>query len=145
MGKTQWGNPKYPEKNHICQLCLSRYNIYKNDLKRYCVIHCRFIKFAGINYPFKLVNNPSKEEKSVYQFHWSTKGIEPTENRHRTDVPCSMKFKPYKEIEFRLQVKFYNTKQERQATFGKQLNNVSLECTAGRGTYVSFVDKISLQ
>eukprot|EP00111_Clytia_hemisphaerica_P018369 TCONS_00054318-protein len=101
-----------------------------------------YIKFGGVETPFKSTNDPEKDQKSIYQFLWSTKGIDPTENRHRTDVLCSMKFKNFKEIEFRLQVKFYTLQKMKHATWGEKLNSISMDCTAGRGTYQSFVEKM---
>ena len=51
-------------------------------------------------------------------------------------------FKNFKEIEFRLQVKFYTLQKMKHATWGEKLNSISMDCTAGRGTYQSYVEKM---
>ena len=122
-----------------------------------CLLYSRYIKFGGMDIPFKDItttnNNSSsgEEEKkssttttttSSYQFVWSTKGIDPSLNHHRTNVLCSIKFKNFKEIEFKFQVKFYAEQQIKQATWGQTLNNLDMECVAGRGTYSSYVVKL---
>lgn len=101
------------------------------------------VKFAGIDYTFELVNDPENDSKSVYQFTWSTHGIEPTLNRHRTDVPCVLKFKNYKEIEFKVQGKFYADDDSKHITWGQALAFISVDCTAGRGTFLSSVDNVA--
>ena len=55
-----------------------------------------------------------------------------------------MKFKNYKELDFKLQVKFYDSDDGgKHITWGQRLNSVVLDCTAGRGTYVSTVDGVT--
>lgn len=84
-----------------------------------------------------------KSNATSYQFMWSTKGIDPSLNHHRTNVLCSIKFKNFKEIEFKFQVKFYTEQQIKQATWGETLNSLDMECVAGRGTYSSYVVKMN--
>ena len=52
-------------------------------------------------------SNSSEEGKCLYKFNWSTEGIDITERKYRTIVPCAIKFRGYKELNFKLSVKFY--------------------------------------
>lgn len=97
------------------------------------------IPFKEMTTKNKSSDEENKTSTTSYQFLWSTKGIDATLNHHRTNVLCSIKFKNFKEIEFKFQVKFYTEQQFKKATWGQTLNNLNMECVAGRGTYSSYV------
>jgi len=100
------------------------------------------LKFAGVEYPFDALNNAESDAKAVYQLTWSTHGIDPTLSRHRADVPCAIKCKGYKELDFKLQIKFYTTEDSKHAVWGQKLSSLNVDGTIGRGTYLSYVDTI---
>ena len=97
---------------------------------------------AEIDYNFKLVNNPETENKSVYEFTWSTYGIDPTTSRYRAVIPVSLKFKNYKTLSFSLQCKFYPEEDTKHITWGKQLNGIGVQCVIRRGSDVSSADSV---
>jgi len=97
-------------------------------------------KIAGIEYTFELVNDPEKDSKSIYKLTWATHGIDPTDNRHRADVPFSIKFKNYRALDFNLQVKFYSKSESSHISWGQLLNHATINCTAGKGSFQSYVD-----
>ena len=51
-----------------------------------------------------------------------------------------MKFKGYKELDFKLQVKFYPAKESKHISWGQKLNSIALECTVASGNSPSYVD-----
>uniref|UniRef100_T2M7W6 CB1 cannabinoid receptor-interacting protein 1 n=1 Tax=Hydra vulgaris TaxID=6087 RepID=T2M7W6_HYDVU len=99
-----------------------------------------FFKLGGMDIKFEKVTNTANDTKLVYQLFWSTAGISTTMRKFRTDVPCTIKFKKYKKINFKFQVKFYSSNDRKRSELGKKLNSIDLECTIGRGSYTSSVD-----
>ena len=88
-----------------------------------------YVKLGGRRYE-KVVklNSHDGDEKAIYAFIWSTKQIRTTERKHRTVLPCEIKFRQYKEIEFDIMVKFYNNC-EIAPYIGKPLSSINLDCT----------------
>lgn len=80
----------------------------------------------------QVINNPDEEAKSVYNFVWSTKQMKTTDRKYRTVLPCRIKFKPYKELVFNMQVKFYTNEEIAHYT-GEPLQFLDLDCKVGTG------------
>ena len=78
------------------------------------------------------MNNPEEDGKTVYNFVWSSHMIKITDRKHRTILPCCIKFKPYKELNFKILVKFYNN-DEIAHYRGEPLSFIDLECKVGSG------------
>ena len=97
---------------------------------------------AEVDYDFKLVNNPETENKSIYEFTWSTYGIDPTDSRCRASVPVSLKFKNYKTLSFHLQCKFYPLEDMKHISWGRQLNGIGIQCVIRRGSELSKADSV---
>jgi len=95
------------------------------------------VKIAGVEYNFELVNDPENEASSRYALTWSTHGIDATKNRHRADVPITMRFRQYKPLDLRIQVKFYDAEDQTHITWGQILNSITVDCTAGKGSFAS--------
>ena len=101
---------------------------------------CRSFKLGGTDIKFEKVTDAENEGKLVYLLFWSTAGMDATMRRYRTDVPCTIKFKNYKKLDFKFQVKFYAINDKKHSELGERLNSIDLECTVGRGSCNSFVE-----
>ena len=64
---------------------------------------------------------------NVYQFVWSTNGIKTTARKHRSVLPCVIKFQTLKQIKFNLSTKFYQA-DEKNHLFGCGLSSICLHC-----------------
>lgn len=81
----------------------------------------------------QVIRNPDEDQaKSVYNFVWSTKQMKITNRKYRTVLPCVIKFKPYKELSFDMQVKFYTNEEIAHYT-GEPLQFLDLDCKVGSG------------
>lgn len=100
------------------------------------------IKIAGVEYNFELVNDPQDEVLSKYRLVWSTHGLDPTSNKHRTDVPVSLKFKNFKALDIKIQIKFYDVEDDIHVTWGQVLHGITVDCTVGKGSFSSGVDSM---
>lgn len=90
-----------------------------------------FLVLGGRRYEnIKLVNQD--DMKSVYRFIWSTEKIKTTDRKYRTVLPCVIKFKPYKELIFNMQAKFYTSEEVAHYT-GNRLKFLDLDCAVGTG------------
>eukprot|EP00794_Sanderia_malayensis_P019860 gene19860-21802_t len=102
----------------------------------------RTLKVADIDYNFKLTNDADVENKSIYEFVWSTYGIEPTHSRCRAVIPVSLKFKNYKTLNFNLQCKFYPLEDVKHISWGRQLNGIGVQCVIRRGSDLSTAESV---
>ena len=100
------------------------------------------LKVADIDYNFKLINDPETDHKSIYEFTWSTYGINPTLSRYRAVIPVSLKFKNYKTLSFNLQCKFYPTEDTKHISWGKELNGIGVQCVIRRGSDLSSAESV---
>ena len=66
-----------------------------------------YLKIGGTKYDVNMIEMKKDEGKSFCSFAWSTDHIKPTQRKYRTILPCVIKFKGYKEIQFDVLVKFY--------------------------------------
>ena len=67
-----------------------------------------YIKIGGKTYrEFVTQTNENDEEISIYSFTWSTNRIRTTKRKHRSILPCVVKFHNRNEIKFDIFVKFY--------------------------------------
>ena len=81
---------------------------------------------------YEVMNNPVEDGKTVYNFTWSSHLIKITDRKHRTVLPCVIKFKPYKELNFKILVKFYNNDEIAHYS-GEPLSFIDLDCKVGSG------------
>ncbi|XP_012559108.1 CB1 cannabinoid receptor-interacting protein 1 [Hydra vulgaris] len=114
---------------------------YKVNVEVKPPLELTFLQFGGEEPEIKRVSKNDDDEKSVYQFEWSTLGMEATARTQRVEMPCFIRFKDYKELNFKLQTKFYPTKEVKHITWGQKLHTITLECTIANGNYPSYVDK----
>ena len=78
------------------------------------------------------MGNPIEDGKSVYNFKWSSHLIKITERKHRTVLPCTIKFKSYKELNFNILVKFYSNDEIAHYS-GEPLSFIDVDCKVASG------------
>ncbi len=91
-----------------------------------------YVKVGGCRYEeFRIINNPGgdEEEKTIYNFIWSTKRMGKSGKKYRTVVPCVIKFQGYKEIKFEIMVKFYKREDKLKHCKGVPLTSLVLSYT----------------
>ena len=72
-----------------------------------------YLKLGGWKYEEpKATSTDPAEPETFYRFNWSTNGIDITQRKYRTIVPCVIKFRGYKELSFKLSVKFYDNEED---------------------------------
>ena len=126
-------------------------NIYSQQFSRprlYLIVlfNFRFCKIAGIEQKFLAIDKPLGGTKSVYQLTWATYGIQPSLRRgYRTSVPVSLKFKIYKELNFKLQCKFYEQREKTHSCTGQPLNYAFMSCRGGSRKFDSVIDNMKYQ
>ena len=126
-------------------------NIYNQQFSRprlylIALFNFRFCKIAGIEQKFLAIDKPLGGTKSVYQLTWATYGIQPSLRRgYRTSVPVSLKFKIYKELNFKLQCKFYEQREKTHSCTGQPLNYAFMSCRGGSRKFDSVIDNMKYQ
>ena len=108
-------------------LKLRTFSDYIISLEVKPILQIAYIKFGGFKYEDpKATSIDSNDPKSLYRFNWSADNISITERKFRTIVPCIIKFRGYKELTFKLSVKFYSN--EESAHFnGIPFSSLSLD------------------
>ena len=77
---------------------------------------------------FHLYHMP--EGKKMFVFVWCTSGVTTTQRKHRSILPCIVKLKGWKEVNFKLSVKFYEP-DETIHCGGHPLTSINVKCNVG--------------
>ena len=75
-------------------------------------------------------NRKTPHVKSIFNIVWSGHYMKETERKHRTILPCAIKFKGYNEVVFHIMVKFYDEDKTVHCQ-GVPLSHLSLDGTLG--------------
>ena len=67
-----------------------------------------------------------------YSFVWSTHNIKATGRKHRSVLPCSVRFRWRKELKFDMLVKFYEDQEDPKLFIGSPLTAIDLHVSAGQ-------------
>ena len=64
-----------------------------------------------MKYDSNMIKMRKEDGKTYCSFIWSTKHIKITQRKYRSVLPCVIKFKGYKELDFEVLVKFYENEE----------------------------------
>ena len=72
-----------------------------------------------------MIKLKKEDGKTFCSFAWSTKHIKITQRKHRSVLPCVIKFRGYKELQFEVLIKFYESEESLHYT-GVPLSSLGL-------------------